>query len=117
MFKHFTPSKITRRPWTHAALLLPLVLAALHAHAADYLPDLLRDPAYLASWNKLVASEEHSESWLKLYSRSLNGVSIPSTRVALSDGTYTKDTREDTVFGAPNDERLAAIRKYIREGR
>jgi hypothetical protein len=136
------------RSRTSALLLALCSLLAFPVYAADYLPDLLRNPVYLASWNKLIASKVHGEPWLNRYSDRLDGPSVPSARVALSDGTYTitwvcqahncgprqfvvlfapdgkaawgvllKDTQEAAVLGAPNDERLSAIRKYIREDR
>lgn len=121
-----------------------LALVAVPAQGADYLSDLLRNPTYLASWNKLIGSEPDSEPWLRRYGETHDGVTIPSKRIPLSTGTHTaawvcqphncgprqffvlfapdgkaawgiflKDSQEETVFGAPDEEILSAIRQYI----
>ena len=128
------------------AISVLLALVAFPVSAGDLLPDILKNPTYLASWNRLIASQENNEPWLKRYSEVFDGPTVPSSHVTLSDGTYTitwvcqahncgfrrfcalfapdgkdawgillKDTRDETLFGAPDEEKSSAIRRYLWE--
>jgi hypothetical protein len=82
-------------------VLLPM-LAAEAVSAGPYLSDLLKRPAYLASWNRLLQQPEHVESWLKDYASTLDGPNTPSETVVLSDGEYARTTVCEAHNCGPN---------------
>jgi hypothetical protein len=65
-----------------AGLLSP---ASAQAPAGPYLFDLMKQPAFRASWDRLFAGAPGIEPWLRNFSRTLNGVTAPSARTT-ADG-------------------------------
>ena len=56
--------------------------------AEPYLHELLERPAYRTSWDQLLQSEERLPRWISVFSRTFNGVTVPSTVVRVRGREY-----------------------------
>lgn len=54
----------------------------------DFLFEVLEKPAYLNSWNKLIASEKAVEPWLANYAETKNGPTTPATKEVSGNTNY-----------------------------
>ncbi len=71
-------------------VLAVLLLAAPAAYAADdgpYLFDLLKQPAYLASWKAMLKGEQ-VPAWVASYAKTFDGPSSPSKTVTVGGQAY-----------------------------
>ncbi|HZP09520.1 Ivy family c-type lysozyme inhibitor [Methyloceanibacter sp.] len=71
-------------------VLAVLLLAAPAAYAGDdgpYLFDLLKQPAYLASWKAMLKGEQ-VPAWVASYAKTFDGPSSPSKTVTVGGQAY-----------------------------
>lgn len=76
-----------RRAILGACLTLVLTSGAALA-AGAYLSDLLKEPAYRASWTALFAGQAGVPEWITTFSETANGVVTPGSDVAIAGATY-----------------------------
>lgn len=73
---------------TRLAFCLPLAFASTFALAQEYLFDILAKPAYLKSWNAMLAGEKGVDAWLARYAKTKDGPSSPGKRVAVGGAAH-----------------------------
>jgi hypothetical protein len=76
-----------RLRFTAIGMAIALLVSPAFA-AGAYLNDLLKQPAYLASWNALFAGASAPE-WVADFAASSDGVVTPSEDLAIGGETYT----------------------------
>jgi hypothetical protein len=88
-----------------------MAIASSRAIAEPYLFDLLANPTYYKSWNKLLAGEKDVDLWLAKYAKTKDGPASPGKETKLGQVSYlistvckTHDCGENQFFVlfAPN---------------
>jgi len=70
---------IVSLPWTATAAL---------AQEGPYLPDLIKQPAYLASWKAMIAGE-NLPAWVNTFTKTQNAVAAPVKTIPVAGQAYT----------------------------
>jgi hypothetical protein len=124
----------------YSILIFLLSNSPLVFSAEEYLFELLEQPKYINTWNKLISSQKNVDPWLAEYSKTKDGPAGKGSVVQLNGNSYqinfvckTHDcgnnkfivmfsadgnnawgillkNQEETLFGSPDSEKINLIR-------